>query len=271
MRLAAAMMMVVGLLIADPAMADTTFEGQATQGGLLIGRTHPGARIVHDGRLVRVTADGRFLIGFGRDASATSRVVSILPDGRRDARTIAVAPRRWDVQRIDGLPARQVTPPEVDWARIRRDSDLIKAARRIDSAAPLFESGFQWPVTGRISGPFGGQRILNGTPKRPHKGVDVAAPRGTPVGACADGVVTLVQPDMFYTGKTVMLDHGHGLSSIYVHLHRIAVSEGQHLAKGQVLGTVGQTGRATGPHLHWGVSLFATHLDPQLLVPPMDH
>ncbi len=258
------------LVAATGARAELRFEGTTAQGGLVIGRAAPGARVLVDGRPVRVTADGRFLVGFGRDAGPETTVEAVLAGGRRETVVIAVASRDWPVQRIDGLPPRKVTPPKRDWDRIRREGDMIKAARARDTATPYFLSGLRWPLRGRISGVFGSQRILNGEPRRPHSGVDIAAPTGTPVAACADGVVSLTHPDMFYTGMTVMVDHGHGLASVYVHLDSIAVTEGEAVARGQVLGTVGRTGRATGPHLHWGLSLFGTRLDPQSAVGPMD-
>jgi len=248
---------------------DLSFNGPLTQGGLVIGATVPGTAVTVDGRPVRVSAKGSFLIGFGRDAKKTVRLRLDLPGGTRSERTLNVTSRTYSVQRIDGLPKRQVTPrkPE-DLARIRADNAKIAAVRKLDTARPAFASGFQWPAIGPISGVFGSQRILNGKPKSPHNGIDVAAPRGTPVTAAADGVIALVHGDMFYTGKTVMIDHGHGLSTVYVHMDDILVSDGQQVTKGTAIGVVGKTGRVTGPHLHWGVSLFGTHLDPALLVGP---
>ncbi|GAB6051682.1 M23 family metallopeptidase [Magnetospira thiophila] len=257
------------LFLNNTARAEPSLEGPLTQGGLVIGHTVPGARVEQDGRAVRVARDGRFLLAFGRDAGPTSRLEITLPDGRQTQQVLQVSARDWDIQRIDGLPPSKVTPPKMDWDRINAEAGLIKQVRQNDRDEPLFESGFQWPVQGPLSGIYGSQRILNGKPKNPHNGVDIAAPRGTPVAACADGVVALVHDDMFYTGKTVMLDHGHGLTSVYIHMDTIQVVDGQRLEKGQILGTVGATGRATGPHLHWGVSLFATPIDPKLLVGEM--
>ncbi len=269
-RLAAMGGLLVVWLSAQDAIAGTlTLDGNMTQGGLVIGKAEPGARVTVDGTAVRVSGAGVFLIGFGRDAKPVVRLRVDHPDGTRTEKALNVAPRKYEVQRIDGLPSRQVTPtkPE-DLKRIREDNARIAAVRKLDSGRSDFASGFQWPATGPISGVFGSRRILNGKPRKPHNGVDIAAPRGSTVTTAADGTVAMVHPDMFFTGKTVMIDHGHGLSSVYVHMDKILVTQGQRLDKGAPIGTVGKTGRTTGPHLHWGVSLFNTHLDPALLAGP---
>ncbi len=256
----------VALLVAHGA-ASLELSGAPIQGGLVIGKAEPGARVLLDGTSIRVAADGTFLLGFGRDASPEAALV-VERDGTREARLLAVAQRTYDIQRIDGLPPRQVTPDPETLRRIREESGLIRTVRGRDMARPLFRSGFAWPVHGVVSGVFGSQRILNGEPRSPHNGLDIAAPEGTPVRAAADGIVALLHQDMFFTGKTVMLDHGHGLTSVYVHMSAIDVAKGAAVGRGETIGRVGATGRATGPHLHWGVTLFGTHLDPALLVPP---
>jgi len=263
-------LLVAWLTVQDAGAGTLALDGAMTQGGLVIGRTEPGARVRVGGKAVRVSPEGEFLIGFGRDAKPDASLLVHHPDGTRTERTLAVAPRAYKVQRIDGLPSRQVTPkkPE-DLERIREDNAMIAGVRQRDTAQTGFASGFQWPATGPVSGVFGTQRILNGKPRSPHNGVDVAAPRGSTVTAAAAGTVALVHQDMFFTGKTVMIDHGHGLSSVYVHMDDILVAQGQRVAKGTPIGIVGKTGRTTGPHLHWGVSLFGTHLDPSLLAGPM--
>lgn len=250
-----------------PSAQALELEGSFTQGGLVTGRVAPGAKVYLDGKAVAVAPDGRFLFGFGREAEAAAELRAEGPDGTV-TRRLEIARRDYDIQRVDGLPDRKVTPKPEDLARIRADQDRINAVRRQLTLASLFASGFQWPVTGRISGVYGSQRVLNGQPRRPHFGVDIAAPKGTPVAAMADGTVALVHQDMFYTGKTVMLDHGLGLTSVYIHMDAITVDQGAKVRKGQQIGTVGQTGRATGPHLHWGVAWFGTQLDPALLVGP---
>ncbi|GHD55151.1 peptidase [Thalassobaculum fulvum] len=251
------------------AHAKTSLDGNLVQGGLVIGHAEPGSTVVLDGRTVRVDADGLFVLGFHRDAAATAELTVTGPDGKVERRTLAIAPREWNIQRIDGLPKTMVTPPPEVLERIRRENAEIAAVRRIDRPEALFRSGFAWPATGRISGVYGSQRILNGEPRQPHYGVDIAAPVGTPVKAPADGVVVLAANDLYYTGGTVILDHGHGLSSAFLHLSAVTVKVGDRLRQGEVLGKLGATGRATGPHLDWRMNWFEERIDPQLLVPPM--
>ena len=262
-----------GLLLANgPVRADApelVLEGDRMQGGLIRGQTLPGSVVKVDGRRVRVSDEGIFLLGFGRDAPPASKVEVHLPGGKTLSRSLRVAPRKYQIQRIDGLPPSKVTPPKKEWDRIAREAALAREARRLDSQRTDFLNGFIWPLRGRISGVYGSQRILNGRPRRPHFGVDIAAPVGTPAMAPADGVVTLVHPDMFYSGGTLIIDHGHGLSSTFIHLHRILVKEGQKVRQGEPVAEVGATGRVTGAHLDWRMNLFTTRLDPQLLVGPM--
>ena len=244
-------------------------EGPLVQGGLVRGAVPPGTEVRLDGRAVRVSPAGDFVIGFGRDAGVQARLRLRYPDGTEALRRLAVGAREFPTQRIDGLPPQTVTPDPATAAKIREQLALIDGARRRDSAEPWFTAGFAWPLHGPITGLFGSQRILNGEPRRPHSGIDIAAPAGTPVRAAAPGVVALVHRDMVLTGKTVVIDHGHGLSTIYVHLSEIAVAPGAVVGRGQPVGRVGATGRASGPHLHWGVHLFATALDPALVAGPM--
>lgn len=258
------------VLFLAPAFAEeVTLTGHFVQGGLVFGRAPADTRVVFEGRQVRVASDGTFLIGFGRDAPETARLDIEHADGRRETRVLTVAGRTFDVQRIDGLPERQVTPAPEDLQRIKDDAALIAAARARDTPEAMFAGGFVWPAVGPVSGVYGSQRILNGQPRQPHYGIDIAAPAGAPVVAAAPGIVSLAHPDMFFTGMTLVIDHGHGLSSVYSHLSAIEVREGERVARGQPVGRVGATGRATGPHLDWRVSLFDIRLDPALLVPPM--
>ncbi len=256
----------------SPAHAEVPLrlEGHFTQGGLVIGHTRPQARVWMDGQRVMVAPDGSFLLGFTRDAKPEARLEIRLPDGERRVERIRVKQRRYRVQRIDGLPQRKVTPrSREDLARIRSDRAKVARARKRADPRTDFLGGFTWPVTGPISGVYGSQRILNGKPRRPHMGVDIARPSGTPVRAPADGVVTLAEPDMFFSGGTLFIDHGLGLSTSYLHLSRILVKVGDHVTRGQVVARIGSTGRATGPHLHWGMNLFGKRLDPQLVAGPM--
>lgn len=262
----AALVLLLALMPGCASALELKLDGQATQGGLMIGHTAKGATVTLDGAPLRPSADGTFVFGFGRDHGPTAVVVAV-KDGRTKTHTLAVAARQWDVQRIDGLPSAQVTPPPEVLARIAKESAIIKAARATDSDEEAFLKPFVWPADGPVAGVFGSQRILNGEPRAPHSGLDIAAPVGAPVRAAAGGRVTLAEADLYYTGGTVMIDHGHGLSTIYVHLNTVDVKQGDDLAQGAPIGTVGQTGRATGPHLHFGVSWFDVRLDPGLLLP----
>jgi murein DD-endopeptidase MepM/ murein hydrolase activator NlpD len=256
--------------LAAPSLAQPlTLKGSLTQGGLVRGEVAPGTEVWFEGRRLRVDAAGRFVFGFGRDFRSPGRLEVRLPDGSMGRRRIELEARSYQIQRIDGLPPRQVSPSKAALERIRADAGRIDAARARDSDLSGFAEPVAWPAIGPISGVFGSQRILNGEPRAPHKGVDIAAPAGTPVGAMAMGIVSLAETDMYFTGGTVILDHGHGLHSIYVHLQDVLVEPGQRLRRGEVLGNVGATGRATGPHLHWGVYWFGEALDPELLVGPM--
>ncbi|MBL4692471.1 MAG: M23 family metallopeptidase [Magnetovibrio sp.] len=251
-----------------PAQA-AQLSGSFVQGGLVIGEAKPGSRVTLDGTAVSVGANGAFVFGFGRDAKPSSILRITLPDGSVDQQNLAIKAQTYKVQRINGLPKRKVTPDPADTARIKADNSKIWKVRASMTPDTRFLSRFKWPVKGPISGVFGSQRILNGKPKSPHNGVDVAAPRGSTIVAPADGVVVLVHQDMFYTGKTLMIDHGLGLTSVYAHMDRILVVEGQVVEQGHPIGIVGQTGRSTGPHLHWGLTWKGTHLDPMQATGPM--
>lgn len=260
----------MGLLIAVGTQAGTLkLDREPLQGALIIGRTEPGATVTIDGSAVRVSNDGVFLLGFGRDAPLKARLTADFPDGSRSHQDLRVAQRSYDVQRVDGLPPSKVSPSEEDMVRIRHDIALVKKARARDDPREDFLAGFEWPVKGRISGVYGSQRILNGKPRRPHFGVDVAAPVGAIVRAPADGVVTLAHGDMFFSGGTLIVDHGHGLSSSFLHLSAILVKEGDRIRQGDPIAKVGATGRVSGPHLDWRMNLLGNRLDPQLLVAPM--
>jgi murein DD-endopeptidase MepM/ murein hydrolase activator NlpD len=269
MRSPCATFVLVCGLVFGAAASELHLEGALVQGGLVRGQATPGSRVLLDGRELRLSADGWFVFGFDRDAPATAELTIQGPDGHEDRRRLEIAARRYRIQRIDGLPPREVTPSAEDLARIQADAELIEAAKRRDGGGRGFTEAAAWPAIGRVSGVYGSQRILNGEPRAPHRGVDVAAPAGTPVLAMAGGVVSLAEPAMYYTGGTVIIDHGHGLHSVYAHLRDVLVEVGQEVAQGRPLGTIGATGRATGPHLHWGVYWFDRAIDPALLVGPM--
>lgn len=244
-------------------------RGEATQGGLLIGRAAPNSEVALDGKPVPVTPDGAFVIGFGRDHGLTAQLEVSIHRGPRERHTLVVMPRVFDIQRITGVAEKYVSPSPTDMKRIEEERRLIRQARERRTVAGDFAGGFIWPVTGPISGVYGSQRVFNGEPRAPHLGVDIAAPRGTPVHAAADGIVALAGPDLFFNGNVMILDHGLGLTTVYAHFSEFAVKEGERVKQGQVIGKVGATGRVTGPHLHWGANWAGVGVDPQLLVGPM--
>lgn len=243
-----------------------TLAGPLIQGGLVQGRTHAGAKVTFDGQRVRVSEDGVFLIGFDRNFPPKATLSVTFADGSKQTRTLKIKRRKYKTQRIDGLPPKMVTPSAKDLKRISAESAQIKRTRTRDDARTDFLTGFIWPTVGRISGIYGSQRILNGEPRRPHYGVDVAVPTGTPVLAPADGIVSLAHPDMYFTGGTLIVDHGHGLVTSYFHLSRVLAKQDQLVRQGEVIAEVGATGRVTGAHLHWSLNLFDRPLDPQLLM-----
>ncbi len=247
----------------------TDLPTSATPGQLWIGQTEPGASVTLDGKALRVGRSGAFVFGLGRDIKGSIGVDVRYPNGDTRHFDIPVVPRKFPVERVDGLPESTVNPDAKLTERIAREQALVAKARARDDDRADFQFGFIWPSSGRISGVYGSQRILNGTPKSPHYGVDIAVGTGTPIHAPADGIVSFVNKDLVLTGGTVLIDHGHGLSSVFVHMSRIDVKAEQRIAMGQVIGAVGATGRATGPHLHWGMNWFETRLDPQLIAGPM--
>jgi murein DD-endopeptidase MepM/ murein hydrolase activator NlpD len=251
------------------ARAAIDLDGHLTQGGLAFGRTDAGSRVKLDSESMPVAGDGRFMVAFGRDQAPHATLAITHADGKAETQELTITQRTYDIQRINNLPKNQVEPNEEELKRIKAEQVRINAARARDSDLPYAFEGFDWPALGPISGVYGSQRILNGEPRRPHFGVDVAAPLGTPLKAPAGGIVSLADADLFFTGGTIIIDHGHGLSSLFAHMQKVAVKEGDTLAKGGYVGNLGGTGRATGPHLHWGMYLFNTPIDPQLLVPPM--
>ena len=260
------------LIASAPALVaagELRLEGPLVQGALVRGVTEAGAAVRFRGGRVRVSPAGMFLIGFGRDDTGTFEIEVRHPDGSVTRRSLAIAGRKYQVQRIDGLPPNMVTPSAEELARIRREAALIAEVRARDTGDALFASGFAWPLVGTVTGIYGSQRILNGEPRRPHYGIDIAAPEGAPVAAPAAGIVALAEPGLFFTGGTIMLDHGHGLTSVYSHLSEITAKMGARVGRGETIGRVGATGRVTGSHLDWRVNLFTTRLDPALLVGPM--
>ncbi|MBN6152670.1 peptidoglycan DD-metalloendopeptidase family protein [Xanthomonas sp. AmX2] len=251
---------------ARAADAQVVFPSSASQGALVIGKVPPGSRVQYAGRSLRVSDYGSVVFGIGRDERGPLQVAVQLPDGGSRTASIAVTPRDWPTERVNGVPPKTVNPPPAIAERIKREQAQVTAARDRDDARTDFAAPFAWPVQGRISGRFGNARVYNGQPGAGHSGMDIAVPTGTPVKAPAAGVVTFAAPDLYLTGGTVLLDHGYGVSSNFLHLSRIDVKVGERIAQGQVIGAVGATGRATGPHLHWGMNWFDVRIDPLLVL-----
>lgn len=257
-------------LITLPVAADAyTLDGEMVQGGMIRGTALPGSKVLLNDKPVRVDGEGRFVFGFGRDHKPTA-ILQVAEPGRQPARQkLAIRARKYQTQRINGLPRKMVTPPDHVIKRIRRENGEIARVRALDSKRGFFAQSWQWPSIGRISGVFGSQRILNGKPRRPHYGIDIAAPKGARVVSPTDAIVRMAEKDLYFTGGTVMLDHGHGVTSVYSHLSALSVKVGDKVKAGQKIGEVGSTGRSTGPHLDWRVNWFRERLDPALLVGPM--
>jgi murein DD-endopeptidase MepM/ murein hydrolase activator NlpD len=247
-------------------------QGDFTQGGLISGSVAPGSIVKLNGVPLDVLPMGTFVAGFGRDAPAKAEVT--VGSGNGDCtRSVTITQREYNIQRVEGVPQKTVTPSAEHQARIARERSLVGAAKgkRIERPDLLLEAlaGFDWPAVGPKSGVYGSQRFFNGVPRSPHYGVDVALPAGSPVTAPSSGVVTLAEPDLFFSGGTIILDHGYGFSSSFLHLSKIGVEVGQEVKRGEKIGEIGATGRATGPHLDWRMSWRSERIDPELLVPPM--
>jgi murein DD-endopeptidase MepM/ murein hydrolase activator NlpD len=243
--------------------APLSLAGSLQQGSLVIGIAK-GASVTVDGVAVRVAADGAFAFGLGYDQTKATAVAAKFADGKSEVRNVVPVPRHYDIQHVNGLPQQFVTPPKEVEERIARENALVTAARKRDTDMTFFEAAFDWPAKGIVSGTFGSQRIDNGKPMSPHFGVDIAAPEGTPIHAPADGIVSLAEPDFYLTGGTTLIDHGHGVSTTYIHQSALKVKAGDPVKRGDVIGLVGMKGRATGPHLHWGMNWFQMRLDPSL-------
>ena len=242
--------------------------GNLVQGGLAFGQVVPGSKVQVNEHWVHVSKDGEFIVGFGRDYPATAILTVYENSGSVVTHSFAIKARNYDVQRIDGLPDKQVNPGPDIMQRIRGENARIAEARSANDDRTDFKSGFIWPVNGRITGVYGSQRILNGFPRQPHFGIDIAVPVGTPVIAPAPGIVTYVE-DMYFSGNTLVLDHGQNLSSSFLHLHKVLVEVGDRVEQGQPVALAGATGRVTGPHLDWRMNWYQQRLDPALLMGEM--
>ncbi len=248
---------IIFLFITTPSFA-TSFNGKFIQGAFIVGKTDPGSEVFVDKKKVKVTSEGYFAFGLGRDRK-NDVVITI----NKKKIIKKVFKRKYKIQRIDGLEEKKVTPPEEVYERIKKENKLIGEARAINSDLIFFKNKFINPLKNAIvTGVYGSQRILNGKPKWPHYGVDFAAKEGTEIKAMLDGVATLVEPDLFYTGGTLIFDHGHGISTLYMHMKTLMVKKGQMVKQGDIIGTVGSTGRSTGAHLDVRLNWFQTRLDP---------
>ena len=249
------------LLITTSSFA-VTFKGSFIQGSFIIGKTEPGSKVLIDKKKVKITSDGTFVFGLGRDRKYDV-VISINKDGKKEKIVKKIKKRKYNIQRIDGLEEKKVTPPKEVYDRIKKENKLISEARKTNSNLLFFKNTFITPVENAIiTGVYGSQRILNGKPKWPHYGLDFAVDEGTEIKAMLSGTVTLAEPDLFYTGGTLIFDHGHGVSTLYMHMQELLVKNGQNVEKGDIIGTVGSTGRATGAHLDIRLNWFDIRLDP---------
>ena len=256
-------------VVPTPSFAGLQLDGHPTQGGLLFGHVDSGDHVSYGDRQLKISPDGSFILGFGRDVPLQQTLTLINSDGTVHQHKIELKQRKYDIQKIDGISKQMMNPSAEDLVRISREAEQVAVARQRDDDRLNFQEDFIWPVIGRISGIYGSQRIFNGEPRRPHFGIDIAAPTGTPVKAPAGGLITMVHAGMFFSGGTLIIDHGHGLSSSFLHLSKILVKEGAQVSQGETIALVGATGRVTGPHLDWRINWFDQRLDPALFVPPM--
>ena len=251
----------VFLIFTSTQLQAIEFQGKFIQGYFILGKTNPNAKIIVGKKEVKISKDGFFVFGIDRDRKFDLTFTKIL-DEKKSIITKTVLKRKYNIQRIDGLEESKVTPPESVYKRIKKENNAIGEARAINSDLNFFKDKFIMPVEGIVSGVYGSQIILNGKPKWPHYGIDIAAKQGTMIKSSGAGVVTMAEDDLYYTGGTIIMDHGHGISTIYSHLENILVSVGDKINQGDVIGTVGSTGRSTGPHLDFRVNWFQTRLDP---------
>ena len=261
------LLLLLAILFSTNAFA-VEFKGKFLQGHFIIGITEPGSKIIVGKKEVKVSEDGYFVFGIDRDRKFDVTITKIF-EGKKEKIIKKILKRKYNVQRIDGLEESKVTPPEDVYKRIKAENNRIGEARAINSDLPFFKDQFIMPVKGIICGVYGSQRILNGKPRWPHYGLDIAAKQGTKIKSSGTGVVTMAEDDLYYTGGTVIMDHGHGISTIYSHLETVIVSVGDKINQGDIIGTVGSTGRSTGPHLDFRINWFQTRLDPMSVLPDL--
>lgn len=249
------------------AAKDLILKGEMTQGSLIRGQVPAGSQVWLNAKAIKVSAEGYFAFGFGRDQELTQQLSWLDSTGEKQVKQLQLKARSYQIQKIEGIPSKYVSPPKEVSERIALDNRQIAKARTLDDERIDFMQDFIWPANGPISGVYGSQRVFNGTPKRPHFGLDVAGPTGTPVYAPADGIVSLFVADMYYSGGTMIIDHGHGVSSTFLHLSKGHVKAGTKVKQGELVAEIGATGRVTGAHLDWRINWFKERLDPALLVP----
>lgn len=262
---------VIFVLFTLTSMVSAALElrGEWQQGGVIIGKVPMGTQVEYRDKKLQISPTGEFVIGLGRDAEKQANLVTIDSNGIRKEHWFDVKGRTYNIQKVTGVPQRTVDPDPAQVERAKREAQMAADARKGDLPMTFFAQKFEWPLIGPVTGVYGSQRFYNGVPNSPHYGVDIAKPVGTLVKAPAGGVVTLVHPDMFFSGGTLIIDHGHGLSSTFIHLSKILVKKGDAITQGESIAHVGKTGRATGPHLDWRMNWFEERIDPQLLVEPM--
>jgi len=257
-----------GSILSFAALAtDLTLKGELTQGSLMRGYAPSASQVLLNDMPLKLSVEGYFAFGFGRDAKLSHELSWLDEQGQKHSKQLELQPRTYQEQKIQGVASKYVSPPKEVSERIAQDNQQIGQARSLNDERIDFYQEFIWPAAGPISGVYGSRRVFNGVPKRPHFGVDVAGPTGTPVYAPANGVVTLFEPDMYYSGGTMIIDHGHGVSSTFLHLSKGHVQAGTKVKQGDLVAEIGATGRVTGAHLDWRINWFKERLDPALLVP----
>mgnify|MGYP000041228451 FL=1 len=258
--------LLASLLMLQPLAAQQQLTEQFFQGALIVGKTSPTNKVSLNGKAIKVSSTGDYALGFSRDEKNNSELVIISPNGATEKRILKPLKREYNIQKVEGIAKKIMNPNKKANIRAGEDNKKISAARKVDSDLTAFAQGFIAPIEGTITGVYGSQRYYNGVPKRPHYGLDYAGKKGDPVKAPADGTVLMYVPDMFYSGGTMIIDHGHGVSSTFLHLSNSYVKVGDKVTKGQLVAAVGSSGRATGPHLDWRINWFNMRLDPALVL-----
>ena len=258
--------LLTSLLMLQPLAAQEQLTEQFFQGALIVGKTSPTNKVSLNGKAIKVSSTGDYALGFSRDEKNNSELVIISPNGATEKRILKPLKREYNIQKVEGIAKKIMNPNKKANIRAGEDNKKISAARKVDSDLTAFAQGFIAPIEGTITGVYGSQRYYNGVPKRPHYGLDYAGKKGDPVKAPANGTVLMYVPDMFYSGGTMIIDHGHGVSSTFLHLSNSYVKVGDKVTKGQLVAAVGSSGRATGPHLDWRINWFNVRLDPALVL-----